>query len=110
RVVVRSDAVVTPAVRDLLYQATIALAREDTAAGGFVAGLLLGVADTPFEPAALVRMLVQQGLSAQQLARCGLLSAVDELVDAVVRGGQLGVLLTHETAAALCLANRARGV
>lgn len=55
-------------------------------------------------------MLTQQGISTERLAQCGLLAVVDELVDAVVRGGAVGVLLTRQTAAALCLANRTRGV
>jgi ribose 5-phosphate isomerase RpiB len=35
---------------------------------------------------------------------------VPELCDAVALGGQRGILLTAETAAGLCLANRRRGV
>jgi hypothetical protein len=46
----------------------------------------------------------------ERLAQCGLAAAVDEIVDAVAKGGKLGVLITPQTAAAICLANRTRGV
>ena len=109
-VTVRPTAVVTPAVRDLLKQRGIQLTRTKEAGKPSAGEVVIGAAETNYDAAGLNRMLTQQGISTQRLAQCGLVAAVDELVDAVARGGKIGVLLTRQTAAALCLANRTRGV
>ncbi|MCE9547933.1 MAG: hypothetical protein K8T25_20875 [Planctomycetia bacterium] len=110
RVVVGTRSVVTPAVRDLLRDAKIELGRSDAAAEQTGGQIVLAAVDTAYEPSALVRLLAQQGLGVQRLPQCGLLAAVDELVDGVVKSGQIGVLLTRATAAAACVANRSHGV
>jgi len=110
RVTASRTTVVTPAVRDLLKERGIQLTRTDEAAKQAAAAVMLGVAETDYEPAGLVQMLRQQGINTERIAKCGLISAVDELVDSAARGGRIGVLLTRQTAAALCLANRTAGV
>ncbi|MCE9555841.1 MAG: hypothetical protein K8T91_21035 [Planctomycetes bacterium] len=107
---VRPTAVVTPAVRDLLKQRGIQLTRTKEAAKQTAGAVVIGSAETNYDAAGLTRMLTQQGIGTERLAQCGLVAVVDELVDAVARGGKIGVLLTRQTAAALCLANRTRGV
>jgi hypothetical protein len=102
--------VITPAVRDLLKEKGIRLTRTDEPAQQAATSVVLGVAETDYEPAGLVQMLKHQGINTERIAQCGLISAVDELVDAAARGGKIGVLLTGQTAAALCLANRTKGV
>lgn len=109
-VIVGSAAVVTPAARDLLKQRGIELIRQSANAKPPKGQVVLGVAETNYDAAGLARMLTQHGIGTERLAQCGLLAAVDEVTDAVARGGKIGVLLTRQTAAVLCLANRARGV
>ncbi|MSQ97348.1 MAG: hypothetical protein EXR98_22735 [Gemmataceae bacterium] len=109
-VAVLPAAVVTPAARDLLKLRGIELTRSQKAAKQPSSAVVLAAAETDYDAAGLTRMLTQQGISTERLAQCGLIAVVDELVDAVARGGKIGVLLTRQTAAALCLANRTRGV
>jgi ribose 5-phosphate isomerase RpiB len=54
--------------------------------------------------------LTKHGITVQQLARTGFASVVREMCDAVALGGQRALLFTGATPAALCLANRRRGV
>lgn len=107
---VSRTAVVTPAARDLLKQHGIQLVRVDVAKSRAAGEVVLAAAETDYDAAGLVRMLNQQAVKAERLAQCGLLTAIDELVDQVARGGRIGMLLTRQTAAALCLTNRASGV
>ncbi len=109
----RRGAVITPAARDYLKQQGIAVSRGTVAAASQTSGgvaLVLGVAETAYDPTALVNDLAKRGTQVQQLARTGLSSVVPEMCDAVALGGQRGLLLTGETAAAVCLTNRRRGV
>lgn len=110
KVSVQPTAVVTPAARDLLKQSGIQLTRIKETARQSASEVVIGAAETTYDAAGLTRMLTQQGIRTERLAQCGLVAVVDELVDAVARGGKIGILLTRQTAAALCLANRTRGV
>jgi ribose 5-phosphate isomerase RpiB len=107
---VAPDAVVTPAARDYLRERGVRLEVGVATSGVLGQRLVLGVAECRFEPANLVQSLKQQGIEIEQLAKSGLTSVIDELADQVVRGGKWGVLVTGESAAALCLANRMMGV
>jgi len=107
---VRRTAVITPAARDLLKQKQIELIRLQDTAKQPAGSVVLGAAETKYDAAGLTRMLTQQGISTERLEQCGLAAVVEELIDAVARGGKIGILLTRQTAAALCLANRTRGV
>jgi hypothetical protein len=112
RIRVPRRAVITPAVRDLLRQREIAVEHADAlqSASRVRVPLAVGVAQTAYDPAGLLRSVMQQGVEIQRLAQTGLLSVIDELTEQVSRGGSLGLLLTEDLAAALCLANRVRGV
>jgi hypothetical protein len=113
QLVVPRGAVVTPAVKDLLRQSGVALTfRADTkkTSGENKHRLTVAVAETDFDTASLLRAIEDQFASTQQIAKTGLINAVDELAVKVARGGDLGLLLTSKTAAAACLANRQRGV
>jgi hypothetical protein len=109
-VIVDRAAVVTPAARDLLKQHGITLTRSADSTKRTASEVVVAAADTDFDAAGLTRMLTQQGIKTERLAQCGLLAAIDELVDMAAHGGKIGVLLTRQTAAALCVANRTRGV
>ena len=112
QLVLRRGAVVTPAARDLLRQSgvdvsyRVAEKRKDTAR----VGLIVGMTDTGFEPSALLSLLRQDGAMVEQIASSGLLGVVDEMTDHVARGGKQGLLLTGQTMAAICVANRVKGV
>ncbi len=68
------------------------------------------MAETNYEPASLVDVLSRDRVHVERLPQLGLIGVIDELCDAIVKGGQMGLLITGQTAAALCLANRQRGV
>jgi ribose 5-phosphate isomerase RpiB len=109
RVVVPRGAVITPAVKDLLRRTNVALDRDASAAPGDPSGstsLVAVVAATNHDTTAV---LAPWALDAK---RCDCLrAAVAELAGCVVgEPGKLGVLITEQSAAALCLANRQPGV
>jgi hypothetical protein len=57
-----------------------------------------------------VRVLAREGFAIEQLARSGPPDVLSEMADHVARGGKQGIFVTDRPAAALCLANRSRGV
>lgn len=125
-VAVAARAVITPAARDYLRAAgarleiataragasaaasarrTLSLAAASGAAGsGAAQRLSLELPDR------LASHLASAGLHVERIAHVSLPITVSEIADSVALGGNLGLLLTDETAAALCLANRRRGV
>jgi hypothetical protein len=107
-------AVVTPAARDELRRRGVSIefrVDEDTApVSSGATGLVLATVETTFDLSGLARTLQQRGIAVQRLAQSGLRSVIGETVDELVRGGKLGLLLTGTPAAAVCLANRSRGV
>lgn len=110
-VTVPRKAIVTPAARDMLRERGVSLASRAVAVEMRVAArLALGVAESGCDAAELVRCLREDGVEVEQLARTGLASVVEELADRIVRDGRLGVLLTDNPLAAVCRANRHRGV
>lgn len=112
QVVVSQSAVITPAAKDLLREKKIALVRGESARRGTATTLSLvaGVAETTFEPAALWREIQAEDVQIEELARTGMTGVTAELCEQVTKGGKLGLLLTTNVAAAVCLANRTRGV
>jgi hypothetical protein len=112
QLVVPRGAVLTPAVRDQLRDARIAVSYRvgQKASLPQQAGLVLGVAETTCDSGALVAALRREETAIEQLARSGLASVVEELGDEVRKGGKLGLLITGAVDLALCLANRRSGV
>ncbi|MDZ4784043.1 MAG: hypothetical protein SGJ19_27660 [Planctomycetia bacterium] len=112
-VVVSPRTIITPAAIDFLRERRIAIRRTTTqpikpAATGTT--LLLGVAETKFEPAMLIDYIARRGVGIEQIARTGLKTVVGELADEVAKGGRRAWLLTESTHQAVCLANRTPGV
>jgi hypothetical protein len=107
RLVVRRGAVVTPAVRDLLRQHGIALvtAIDSQSMGPGKVPLTLAAATTTYDPAPLVASLARETTVAE-IPAVDLMSGIAALADRVGCGASLGLLVTDQTAAALCLANR----
>ncbi len=111
RLIVPRGAVFTPAARDELRKRNVAVASAVVAQPeGTRGALVLGIAETKFEPAVLIDMCSTDAVTFERLSHMELIRVVDEICQEVVRGGKLGVLLTSQTAAALCLANRWPGV
>ena len=110
--VVPPRAVVTPAVRDRLKELKISLSYRVSNGSPAAARtpLVLGVAATTFDPTGLVRWLLGEAWEVQQLARMGLPVMIDEMAREVALSGRPGLLLTDRVEAAVCLANRHRGV
>jgi hypothetical protein len=112
RVVVPMEAVVTPAVRDALRRTNIALVYEQPrpqAATG-TARLVIVMVGQSFDPAGLVTALRKDGMEAALERSDCLVAASDELARSVADGRTLGVMLTSQPAAGLCVANRLPGV
>jgi len=124
-VVVAGKAVITPAARDYLRAQQARLETQTKAAsGGAVAGrrgvALAAVAGAKSGAAArsilvelpdrLASLLGKAGLTVERIPHVCLPGTVAELAESVALGGNMGVLLTDEPAAAVCLANRRRGV
>ena len=113
QVTVRPTAIVTPAVRDALRERGIVLSRDGDAVGSdepAASGIVLGVAACAPEPVSPRRLQEVLGVDVELLARVGFVDVVREISDQVALGGRMGILFTTETAAAVCLANRRRGV
>jgi hypothetical protein len=112
RVVVTRDALVTPAVRDDLLRRNITLEFAVGAEKPATVSrrLVLITAGSGFDPTALVAGLTREGLSVEHVALNCLIAATDQLATELAKADTLSVLLTRHTAAALCLANRLRGV
>ncbi len=112
RVVVRRNAVVTPAVRDELLRRGIALGCVDWCGGRQVvsARLVLMTSGAAFDAAGLAAGLEREGLKVERAASDCVIAAVDQLANEIARPDTLGALLTPHTAAALCLANRRPGI
>jgi ribose 5-phosphate isomerase RpiB len=110
RIVVSARAVVTPSARDLLKEKNVTLVRALKAAKSGTAQLVVGSNETTFDAAGLVQKLSRRGIQAQQNAGRDLARLTSEMAEHVAVGQKIGVLITAQTAAALCLANRRRGV
>ena len=112
RLIVPPKAVVTPAVRDELHRQNVSLAfalPADERAGGSPR-LVLVTAGRRFDPAKLIAAVGREGIVVESHASDCLIAATDLLAGEVASGETLGLLLTRHPAAAVCLANRHRGV
>lgn len=112
QIVVPAKAIITPAARDVLRERGIHVRRASEFASkpSVQRTLLLGVAETRFDPAALISQLRRRGVQMEQIARTGLKTVVAELAEEVTKGGRRAWLLTESTHEAVCLANRITGV
>ncbi len=119
RLTVRRKAVVTPAVRDLLRQRKIELAyRADSEAvkkneihASAAPRLIVGVAGASnLQVDLLLKLLARASVAIQRLVPAGLLETIDELAHHLAEPAAIGLLLTAEPAAAVCLSNRLAGV
>jgi len=112
RLVVPPQAVVTPAVRDELRRKNVSLAYAEPAEGEAAGPLRLAMllAATSFDPAALIEALRREGIDTAARKSDCLIAACDTLAGELSRPETLGVLLTSQPAAGLCLANRLKGV
>jgi hypothetical protein len=108
RLVVAPQAVVTPAVRDVLRQRDITLSRGLPEKNASTAALRLVVvaARSKFDPQLLAGSLQAEGIEIDCRKIDCILAATDQLAAELAKGDALGMLLTPHTAAALCLANR----
>jgi hypothetical protein len=112
RLVVTPQAVVTPAVLDALRQRNISLSRSKPAAKTAATPLRLVVvaARTKTDPNVLASTLQGEGFAVQCHRTNCILEATDRLAGELGKSDTLGLLLTPHTAAALCLANRLKGL
>jgi hypothetical protein len=112
RLVVRQEAVVTPAVRDELLSRGIALARADSAREPSAANVRLALiaVGSEFRSGRLIAALANEYSDVEPSTSDCLIAATDQLAGELAKPNTLGVLLTADVAAGLCLANRRQGI
>jgi hypothetical protein len=110
QLVVPRGAVFTPAARDELRRFAVAVASATDGKTSPKVRLVLAAAETSFEPTTLATALAGEGIAVERVAGGDLSNAVDTLARKVVVDKLLCLLITDMPAAAVCLANRQRGV
>jgi hypothetical protein len=112
RLVVPPRAVITPAVRDLLRTqgVSISYAVAKDCKNKKSIGLVLGIAESTLDGKTLATGLKHLGMDVELLPQGSLPQVLAALIESVTKQGRSGVLLTSESEAALCLANRHRSV
>jgi len=115
RLVVPSQAVVTPSVRDALRRKGITLVYGQPEASSAASParqvkLVLAAVGSRFDPGPLGRALENEGIDVDVRRSDCLIAATDALIAELGESRTLGVLLSGDPAIALCLANRAPGV
>lgn len=112
RLIVPADAIVTPAVRDELLRKNIDLVFGQASQPAPRPALRLATfaTSTPFDPSGLIRALQAEGIEVRLQTLDCLVATVDALLVELAQAQTLGLVLTRHTAAALCLANRVRGI
>jgi hypothetical protein len=111
RLCVPAGAVVTPAVRDELRRRQIELTYAAAAdAAGARRLLLVGAADGGYDRPAALRAIAAEAGGAEELGSRGLEPLVRDLAQRIAASTKPAVLLTDQPLAAVCLANRQRGV
>jgi len=111
RLVVAPRAVVTPSARDWLRTRSIELARTSLAVGAAAKPTAVGKfylhSTLPNSPArAWSQRIVDAGWELENLVPCPVAQAAAELSAVLGQRNRLGLLLTRETTAAVCLTNR----
>jgi hypothetical protein len=108
RVVLRPGAVVTPAVRDELRRRRVTLTFGNASGDQVRAAgqLLVGTGTDCHPPKRLAAAAAAAGWTIRQLEAVPLEEQVHQLQNLVCDRGRLGLLLGHEPAMAVCLANR----
>jgi ribose 5-phosphate isomerase RpiB len=110
RVIVSARAVVTPSARDLLKENNVRLVRTLKAAAASSVELLLATLDSRFDSVGLIRTLQNRGIVVRPVATADGLKSIESIACEIGERGKLGVILTGSVAAALCVANRHRGI
>ncbi len=109
QVVVPPGAVVTPSVRDELRRGNITLAFESNSAR-LSHRLVVVTAGNRFDPTSLLDALRNDGIDIVPHTSNCLIESTELLAREVNMQSTLGLLLSTHPAAAICLANRHRGV
>ncbi len=112
RVVVPRGAVVTPAARDLLRERAVAITSKkcNCTNDGVRGEVVVAMADVRVEPRGIVAAIANAGYHMTRLPDAGLLDTIQTLCTHAAHENRRGLLVTNSSAAALCLANRQRGV
>lgn len=111
-VAVRPRAVVTPAARDYLNDRNVALTFSvgQACSKSIRQRILVGIDGSDRGARELVAGIDRAEADCQTIEKSGLVELIDSVADYVRTDGRGGVLLTADTAAAVCLANRSTHV
>ncbi len=115
-IVIEANAVVTPSAKDYLRQHGVRITTVATSAGGrnnvttALGTLVLGIAAARFPAAGFCERLSRQGIEVETLHEANWLAEIDAMCDIVRKGTRIGMFISEETAAVVCLANRQGGV
>jgi len=109
---VKANAVVTPAAIDMIRDRKMTLRRSSDEKQDPPRPRLLWMVNTvsTFDLRPLCEALRRQGVAPQTGQTTSLIEAIQMAVDHIRAGGSRAVVLTGQTAAAVCMANRADGV
>ena len=112
RLVVRADAVITPSAKDAIEDRRIAVVHGSTGkqSEDKTVSVMLVVARTGYDPGGLAAGIRAGGMSVETRTSDCLIHAVDLLAEQVRDGKSIGLLLTPDVPAGVCLANRLAGV
>lgn len=104
--------VVTPAAKDWLRQqgVTLSYSGAESTASKPKKTLVCQAAETRFDSTALLEGLRRDNIGLEVASQTELTRAAAEMAERLARGGRLGLLLTDQPVAGLCLANRQRGL
>ena len=105
--------ILTPAVRDVLTQQRIAVTRsvsEATVPTGRMPLLVVGITPMGHDPQPYWRQFERLGVGCRRVDGSSLAGILRELTTLLAGAAHQAVLLTDQTAAALCLANRQPGI
>lgn len=107
QLVVPQRSVVTPAVRDELRQRNITIVRSDNVRQqATTETLLVGVAVSGGKEKSSVDWMKNESINVQRLPAGVLPNVVERMIGELKQNNRLGLLVTDQPVAALCLANR----
>ncbi|MDH3718762.1 MAG: hypothetical protein OES79_11640 [Planctomycetota bacterium] len=110
RVAIAPGAVITPAARDVLRQYEVDVRTSQGQHEVPATPVAIGIVASGVSPTTLRELSERAAIAANFMEACELSEMINKLGDYVIRQQALGVLLTEQPAAALCVANRRAGI
>jgi hypothetical protein len=110
RVAIAPGAVITPAARDVLRQHEVDVRTSEGQQAVSATPVAVGIVAAGVSPDVLRELLDRAAIASNFVEASTLSEMINKLGDYLVKQQSLGVLLTEQPAAALCMANRRAGI